>query len=120
MKGKNDPITFLPLKSKIGGPVQYFKDRKNICLTLDQTKYIYQKAEQDSIVNVEIIKQEIEDAILDKDNDNEREENQYQNIIINKYDRNNIIASQMEQWSILSIVVTYVHYYRNVRDYYNL
>ena len=97
MKGKNDPTIFLLLKSKIGGLVQYVKDRENICSTEDQAKYIFKKVEQESIVNVEIIKQEIEDGRLDKDNiDNEEEVNPYQNIIINEFDRENI-ASQMEQ-----------------------
>ena len=30
MKAKNNPTTFLPIKSKIGGPVRYAKDRENI------------------------------------------------------------------------------------------
>ena len=46
--------------------------------------------------------------------------NQYQNTIINEFDRNNIIALQMEQWSMLSNVVNYVQYDRNPRYYYNL
>ena len=33
----------LPLKSTIGEPVRYVKDRENICLTTDQAKYIYKK-----------------------------------------------------------------------------
>ena len=33
MKGKNDPTSFLPLKSKIGGPVRYVKAKTNICVT---------------------------------------------------------------------------------------
>ena len=110
----------MPLKSNLGGPVRYVKDRENICLTMDQARYIYKKVEQDSIVNIEMIKQEIEDDRLDKDNDNEGEENPYQNIIINDFDRNNVIASQMEQLSILSNIVNYVQYDRNPRDYYNL
>ena len=57
---------------KFGEPVQYVEDRENICLTVDQASYIYKKVEQDSIVNIEMIKQEIEDDRLDKDNDNER------------------------------------------------
>ena len=44
MKGKNDPTTFLPPKSNLGGSVRYVKDRNNICLTTDQAKYIYKKA----------------------------------------------------------------------------
>ena len=43
MKGKNDSTTFLPLKSKIGGLVRYVLDRENMCLTVDQAKYIYKK-----------------------------------------------------------------------------
>ena len=41
MTGKNDPLTFLPLKSKIGVAVRYVKDKENIYLTVDQAKYIY-------------------------------------------------------------------------------
>ena len=55
MKGKNDPTTFLPFKSRIGGLVRYVKDRENMCLTADQAKYIYKKVEQESIVYVETI-----------------------------------------------------------------
>ena len=43
MKGKNDPTTFLPLNTKICGPVKCAKDKENICLTMDQTRYIYKK-----------------------------------------------------------------------------
>ena len=65
-----------------------------------------------------MIKQEIEDDRLNKGNDNE-EEILYWNIIINEFDRTNIIASQGGQWSILSNIVNYVQY-DNPRDYYNL
>ena len=65
-------------------------------------------------------KQEIEDDRLDKDNDKEGEENPYWNILINEFDRTNIITLQMEQWSILSNIVNYIQHDRNPRDYYNL
>ena len=61
MKGNSNPTVFLPLKSEIGRPVSYIKDMGNICLTVNQAKYIYKKVEQDSIVNVNMTKQEIED-----------------------------------------------------------
>ena len=106
----------LPLKLKIGGLVRYVKEREGIFLTVDQAKYIYKKVEQENIVNIEI-----EDDRLDKDNiDNEDEVNPYQTIIIKEFDRENIITSQMEQWSILSNIVNYVPYDRNPRDFYNL
>ena len=120
MKGKNEPMTLLPLKSKILGPVRYVKDRENVCLTADQAKYIYKKVEQESIVKIETIKQEIEDDRLDKDNNNKEEEKAYQNIIVNEFDRENIITSQMKQWSILSNVINYVQYDRHPSNFYNL
>ena len=43
MKGKDDSTTFLSLKSNLGGPVRYVKDRENICLTSDQARYIYKR-----------------------------------------------------------------------------
>ena len=41
-------------------------------------------------------------------------------MIINEFDRDNIIMSQMEQWSLLSNIVNYVQYNRYSRDFYNL
>ena len=43
MNSKNDPTTFLPLNTKIGGPVKYVKDKENICLTTDQARHFYKK-----------------------------------------------------------------------------
>ena len=121
MKGKNDPTTFWPLKWKIGALVRYAKDRKYICFTIDQVRYIYKKVEQEGIVNIEPIKQKMEDERLNKDNlYNKEEVNTYQNIIINEFNRENIIAWQMEQWSIPRYVANYVQYDKNPRDFYNL
>ena len=88
---------------------------------MDQAKYIYKKVEQESIDNIETTKQKLEDDRLDKDYiDNEEEVNPYKNIIINEFDEEDIIATQMEQWLILSNIVNYVQYNRNPRDFYNL
>ena len=58
---------------------------------------------------------------LNKDNiDNKEEVNPYWNIIINEFDGENIIASQIEEWPIFHYVVNYVQYDRNPRDFYNL
>ena len=63
----------------------------------------------------------MEDDILNKDNiDNIEEVSPYCNIIINDFDRKNVITSQMEQWSVLSNVVNYVQYDRDPIDFYNL
>ena len=62
------------------------------------SKYIYKEVEQEGIGNIVTIKQELENDRINKDNtDNEEEVKPYQNIIINEFDRENIIASQMEQ-----------------------
>ena len=57
-------MTFLLLNTKIGGAVKYVKDRETICLTNDQARYIYKKVESESIVNIDTIKQEIEEDKL--------------------------------------------------------
>ena len=66
MKGKNDTTTFLPLNTKIGGPIKSVKDNENICLTRDQARHIYKKVELEGIVNIDTIKQEIEEDKLSK------------------------------------------------------
>ena len=71
-----NPLQFAS-KIKNRGPVRYVKDRKNMCLTADQAKYVYKNVKQKSIVNVEMIKKEIEDDRLDQNNDNTKEENPY-------------------------------------------
>ena len=94
---KLKPLYFLPLKQSSSRLVQYVKDRDNICLTTDQAKNIYKKVEKDSLINVEMIKEEIEEDKLDKDNKT-REENPYQDMIINNFEKSDVDwkISQME------------------------
>ena len=116
VEGKNSPTTFLPLNTKIGGQARYIKDKEAICLTKDQARHIYKKLESENIVNVDKIEHEIEADKLDNDNDNLEEEgeiNPYNQIITNKVEKNNMILSQIEQWSILSNIVNYVQYDRH-------
>ena len=73
------------------------------------------------MVNVDTIKQEIGEEKLGINSiDVEEEVNPYHNIIINNIDRENVIASQMEQWSIFINVINYVQYNRNPKDFYDL
>ena len=68
--------------------------------------FIKKKVEQEGVVNLETIQQEKKDDKLNIDNiDKEEEVNPYQNIIINAFDRENVITSQMEKWSKLSNLV---------------
>ena len=56
----------MPPNTKIGGSVKYVKDMENICLTTDQVGHIYKKVQQKGVVNVDTIKQEIEEDRLNK------------------------------------------------------
>ena len=67
----------------------------------------------DDVVNVDTIKQGIVEDKLSKDNIDDDEINPYHKIIVNSIDKENIIPSQMEQWSIFSNVVNYVQYDRH-------
>ena len=71
------------------------------------------KVELEGIVNVDTIKQEKEEDKLSKDNIDDDKINPYHNIIIKNTDKESIITSQMDQWSILSNVVNYIQYDRN-------
>ena len=107
------------MNTKIGGPVKYSKDKEAMCLTKDQARHISNKVESQGIVNVDIIKQEIEEHKLSKDNIDDKV-NPYHNIIINSTDKNNANTSQMEQSSMLSNAVIYVQYERNPINLYEL
>ena len=78
--------------TKIGGLVKYVKDNKNICLTNDQARHIYKKVEVEGVVNIDTIKQEIEEDKLSQDNIDKDEINPYHNVIINNIDKKNIVT----------------------------
>ena len=110
----------MPLNTKIGGQARYIKDRGAICLMEDQAIHIYKKVETENIVNIDIIKQIIETGKLDKMDDNNGKINLYHEIITNKVEKDDIIISQIEQWSVLSNVVNYVQYDRHPKKFYDL
>ena len=64
IEGENDTITFLSLNMKIGGLIEYVQDKEVKCLTEDQARYIYKKVELQGVINVDTIKQEIEQEKL--------------------------------------------------------
>ena len=85
MKSKNNVTTFLPLKTKIGGPFKSVKHNENISLTTDQASHIHKKVELEGIVNVDTIRQKIEEDKLSKNNiDEVGEINPHHDIIIGK------------------------------------
>ena len=50
----------------------------------------------------------------------EDEVNPYHEIITNKVEKEDIITSQMEQWSILGNIINYVQYDRHPKNFYDL
>ena len=90
-------------------------------LMLKQTKYIYKKVELGSLINKETLKEEINlDAELDRVDDDSRDENPYQEIIVNNVIKVESALSQMKQWSILSNVINYVQYSKNPKGFYTV
>ena len=107
----------MPLTKK-GGLVSHNKDIRNIldkeqrCLTEDQARHIYKKVETDKIINVETMKQEIEDDKMTSNKLNEEdtmETNPYQTVILNKVYKGGIKAKQMIHWPILNDLIKYIN-----------
>ena len=85
----------MPLNSKKGGSVRYVKHRKGICLTEEQIRYIYKKVELGSEINVDTIKQEIDNENLTATK-TEEEINLYQKVVLNNMCKDQIKTVQME------------------------
>ena len=84
---------FLPLNTKIGGPVKNVKDKDAISLIGNQAIHIYKKVESESIVNIALIKQEKEaDKLGNNNNPDEDKVNPYHGIITNNLEKENIVT----------------------------
>ena len=70
------------------------------------------KVESEGIVNIATIKQEIKENKLGRNMD-EDEVSPFPEMITSKKGKENIITTQMKQWSILSNIVNYVQYDRH-------
>ena len=113
MNGRDDTTTFLPLDSEIGG------QSRDSCLTVgqyltrDQTKYIYKKAENGEMINMDTMQQEIEwEKQLGRIDNKSRETNPYKQLIVNNAEKMEPLMTQMEQWSILSNILNYIQHSR--------
>ena len=97
------------------------RSRDRNCLTPKQTEYIYKKVELGSLINKDMIKEEIDsDVELDKIDDNSGDENPYRELIVNNVSKVENTLSQMEQWSILSNVINYVQYSKVPKNFHNM
>ena len=73
------------------------------------------------IINVSTMKQQIDqDQELNKLDDTSRDINPYRELIVNIAEKVERVLSEMEQWSILSIIVNYIQYDRYPQYFHNL
>ena len=80
-------------------------------MTEDQARYLYKMVETDKIINIEIMKQEIEDDRMIRNRLKEEDNtgaNPYQMAILNKASRDDIKTEEMINWSILSDLIKYI------------
>ena len=83
---------------------------------MKQADYIYRKVELGSLINKNTMKEEIDqDVELDRMDDYSGDENPYRELIVNNAGRIENTLSQVEQWSILSNVISYVQYSKNAK-----
>ena len=71
----------MPL-DKTGGEVKYIQNKDAICLTKDQTKYVYKKVEQGNPINTEKMRQEIEHERLAETKIDSEDDNPYKRVIL--------------------------------------
>ena len=81
-------------------------------MTEDQARHIYKKVEADKIINIETMKQEMEDDRVTRNRFKEEEEgeiesNPYQVAILHKTPRDDTKIEQMINWSIVSDLIKY-------------
>ena len=116
----------MPFHRKLGGNE---RDRGNIrnksgdrnCLTSRQTEYVYKKVELGSLINKDMIKDEIDsDVDLDKIDDNSGDKNPCRDLIVNNAIKVENTVSKMEQWSILSNVINYAQYSKAPKNFHDV
>ena len=106
----------MPLTKKAGPvrhnkDVRYIPDKEQKCLTEDQGRHVYIEVAMDKIINIEIMKLEIEDAKMTRNKSDEGETtnvNSYQAVILNKVYKDDNKTEHMIHWSILSDFIKYI------------
>ena len=76
IESKNDPTTILLLNANIGGPIRpdKYASKKNKHLSEEQARHVYKKVESGTIININMLKQDIEqDQELNKLDDTSRD-----------------------------------------------
>ena len=113
MNGRNGTTTFLPLDHRIGRQGRDNHPTVGQFLTREQARHIYRKVETGTIINTDMIEQEIEqEKQLNKIDHTNRETNPYKELTVNNAEKIEPLMTQMDQWSILSNVLNYVQHSR--------
>ena len=90
-------------------------------MTPQQTDFIYQKVDLGSLINKNMIKEELDaDVELDRMDDNSGDENPYKQLMINNAYKIENALPQMEQSSILSNVTNYIQYSKNPNSFHSM
>ena len=111
INGRDEAATFLPLDSRIGGHDRDSHLTVGQYLTRDQARHIYKKVETGEIINVDMVKHEIEqEKQLSQIDDDSGEVNPYRELVVNNAEKIEMQKTQMEQWSILSNLLNYVQH----------
>ena len=111
MNGRDDAAAFLPLDSRIGGQSRDGHPTVGQYLTRDQARHIYKKVETREIINVDMVKHEIEqEKQLSRMDDDGGEVNPYRELVVNNAEKIEVQKTQMEKWSILSNLLNYVQH----------
>ena len=79
IEGKNGPTSFLPLNTKIVGQTRNTRDEDRYLMS-DQARYIYKMVWLESVINLDTIKQKI-DQDIDKIDDTSSKISPYHEII---------------------------------------
>ena len=81
---------------------------------------MYKKVEMSEMINVSTIQQEMEKEQWSKIDDTSVETNPYRELIVNNAEKIEPLMTQMEQWSILSIIFNYIQHDRHHTMSHNL
>ena len=111
---------FLPISHNSGG-----NNKNNFrckdCLTPQQKNFVYKKVELGSLINRNMIKEELDaDVELERTGDNSGDDNPYKELIVNNVSRVDNAVTQIEQWSILNNIINYVQYSKNPKNFHSM
>ena len=90
-------------------------------MTPQQTNFVYKNVELGSLINKNMIKEELDAAVeLERIDDDSKDENPYKEVTVNNASRVDSALTQIEQWSILSNIINYVQYSKNPKNFHSI